>query len=250
MASMEFRYLTESDAEEASAFVHDMWVDTYSSIVRGGRQHAEEIFDDWVGPKKIVNDISRGHFFAYMLVDGERIGLVSAGKEGPDFEISKLYILPEYRHGGHGLEALDFLLDKGRELGCRRAHLEVNQNNTQAIQFYEKHGFRTVGVNEYEHSCTLTMAVELRPPWSYQFSDAPVMEHLHIDVLPVDSYHCAVPVLRRPGVNERSFADGLASYGLVDVSRHRKYGMILVHDLLDSRTSNVCSGGDLVEDPV
>ena len=161
---MEFRYLTESDAEEASAFVHDMWVDTYAPIVIGGRQHAEDIFDDWVGPRKIVSDMSRGHFFLYLLEDGRIIGLISAGKEGDDLEISKIYILPEYRGKGLGQESLDFLLAKGRELGCRKAFLEVNRQNNPAIAFYSKNGFVPVGERVYEHSSTMVMAVELRPP--------------------------------------------------------------------------------------
>ncbi len=164
MTAMEFRYLTESDAEDASVFVHDMWVDTYAPIVKGGRQHAEEIFDDWVGPKKIVNDMSRGHFFAYLVDEGKIIGLISAGKEVDNLEISKIYVLPEYRGNGIGRQALEFLLGKGRELGCRKAYLEVNHANTAAIGFYEKHGFKAVGKNVYEHSYTLVMAVELRPP--------------------------------------------------------------------------------------
>ena len=161
---MELIYLTESDADEASAFVHDMWVDTYAPIVKGGRQHAEDIFDDWVGPRKIVSDMRRGHFFAYLVIDGKNIGLISAGKEEDDLEISKIYILPEYRGSGIGREALEFLLDKGRELGGKRAHLEVNHDNASAIGFYERFGFRPVSKNVYEHSYTLIMAVELRPP--------------------------------------------------------------------------------------
>ena len=64
---MEFKYLAAEDAEEASAFVHDMWVDTYAPIVLGGRERAENIFDDWIGPDKIRKDMSRGHFFIYIV---------------------------------------------------------------------------------------------------------------------------------------------------------------------------------------
>jgi ribosomal protein S18 acetylase RimI-like enzyme len=162
--AMEFRYVTESEAEEASAFVHDMWVDTYAPIVLGGRRRAENIFDDWVGPEKIRRDMSRGHFFVYPMVDGKIIGLLSAGKEGDDLEISKIYISPEQRGKGYGKECLDFLLEKGAVMGCRRAFLEVNPGNTAAVRFYTSAGFRIVGRKEYEHSHTKIMARDYPSP--------------------------------------------------------------------------------------
>lgn len=76
---MELEFLSPEDAEEISDYVHQMWVDTYSPIVPGGRNRAESIFDAWVGPDKIRRDMADGHFFAYILIDGQRAGLISAG---------------------------------------------------------------------------------------------------------------------------------------------------------------------------
>ncbi len=158
---MEFKYLAEEDAEDASAFVHDMWVDTYAPIVIGGRERAENIFDDWIGPNKIRKDMSRGHFFIYILEDGKKIGLMSAGKEENGLEISKIYLLPEYRGRGLGRKCMEFMMDKGREMGCNRAYLEANHDNKNALAFYESLGFKPSGKNLYEHSYTLVMAREL-----------------------------------------------------------------------------------------
>ena len=161
---MEFRYLTAEDAEEASAFVHDMWVDTYAPIVLGGRERAENIFDDWIGPNKIRRDMSRGHFFIYIVEEGKEIGLMSAGKEDDGLEISKIYLLPEYRGRGLGRKCMEFMMERGRELGCKRAYLEANHDNKNALAFYESLGFRQDGINQYDHSYTLVMARELRSP--------------------------------------------------------------------------------------
>jgi len=161
---MEFETLSESDAEGISAYVHDMWVDTYSGIIIGGRARAESIFDNWIGPEKIRSDMRAGHFFAYLVTEGTRVGLISAGKEGDDLMISKVYIGPEHRRRGYATEAMEYIFDYGRQKGCSRAVLEVNPRNTAAISFYENIGFRGIGQNVYEYGYTTLMAADLRRP--------------------------------------------------------------------------------------
>jgi ribosomal protein S18 acetylase RimI-like enzyme len=160
--TMEFVFIDESYADDASAFVHDMWVDTYAPIIVGGRSRAEDIFDDWVGPDKIRSDMAIGHDFIFIVQDGETIGLLSAGKEGGDYVISKIYILPEQRGKGVGTAALKFLLEKGMAMGCSRAVLEVNPNNTSAINMYKVNGFCEIGRNQYDHGYTLLLALDLK----------------------------------------------------------------------------------------
>jgi ribosomal protein S18 acetylase RimI-like enzyme len=159
---MEFVFLSEAEAEDISAFIHDVWVDTYAPILVGGRERAESIYDDWVGPEKIRRDMAAGHFFAYPMVEGVPIGMVSAGAEGRDLMISKIYILPDQRGKGYGRGCLQFILGYGREHGCSRALLEVNPKNESAIRFYRENGFKKVGENIYEVSNTEVMATDLR----------------------------------------------------------------------------------------
>jgi len=161
---MDFRILSWEDAESISDYVHDMWVDTYAPIILGGRERAEDIFDDWVGPGKIRKDMASGHIFVYAVMDGEVVGLLSAGKEGDELFISKMYISPDHRHKGIGKECMDYLLDYGRENGCRMASLEVNPLNTVAKRFYESNGFVEREKKHYQYGYTLIMAADLRPP--------------------------------------------------------------------------------------
>ena len=155
---MELKFLSPDNAEELSEYIHPIWVDTYAPIVPGGRERAERIFDEWVGPDKVREDMGRGYFFAYVLSDGERAGLISAGVEGSDLEVSKLYIAPEFRHHNLGGEALDFMLDYAREKGCKRAVLEVNPRNEAAISLYINHGFRPIGQKQHDVGYTQLMA--------------------------------------------------------------------------------------------
>ncbi|MBE6517971.1 MAG: N-acetyltransferase [Thermoplasmata archaeon] len=167
---MELIFLNESDAESISEYIHDMWVDTYAPIIKGGRQHAEDIFDDWVGPGRIRKDMSMGHFYAYPVKDGRILGLMSAGKEGDELFISKVYIAPEHRGEGYGSEAVKLVLDYGRARACKRAVLEVNPKNENAKRFYSGLGFKKVGVREYESGAyTDLMVVAGRRPSVVKF---------------------------------------------------------------------------------
>jgi ribosomal protein S18 acetylase RimI-like enzyme len=158
---MEFILADESDAEVISQFIHDVWVDTYAPIIIGGRVRAESIFDDWVGPMKIRSDMSHGYSFWFIWSGGERIGVISSGRDGDDYIISKMYMLPQFRGKGAGSEAMRFLLEDCRRSGCRRAVLEVNPRNYSAIEFYKSNGFEEVGRNQYVYGYTLLMGVDV-----------------------------------------------------------------------------------------
>ena len=66
---MELKFLSPEDAEEMSEYIRPIWIDTYAPIVPGGRERAERIFNDWVGPDKVRHDMENGYFFAYVMVD-------------------------------------------------------------------------------------------------------------------------------------------------------------------------------------
>jgi len=158
---MEFKLLNADDAEDISSYLHDMWVDTYAPIVMGGRQRAEQIFPDWAGPDRVRKDMEAGFFFAFAMVDGEPVGLVSAGKTDEGLWISKLYVAPGHRGSGYGSQCFDHIIDYGRKNGCICARLEVNPRNETAISFYEHHGMRIVGKKFYEDRYTALMEMEL-----------------------------------------------------------------------------------------
>lgn len=56
-------------------------------------------------------------------------------------EIGILVIKKEHLHCGYGAKSLLWLIEKSKADNVRRLLLNVNQNNTRAIQFYKKFGF-------------------------------------------------------------------------------------------------------------
>lgn len=62
--------------------------------------------------------------------------------------LSFLYIVPEYRFKGYGIQALARAYSEYERLGRNALRLTVNRTNTPAIKFYLKHGFNVLSQDE------------------------------------------------------------------------------------------------------
>lgn len=58
--------------------------------------------------------------------------------------ISLLYLLPEYRFKGYGIQVLARAIQEYRKLGRDRLRLSVNEDNSSAIAFYTRQGFKVI----------------------------------------------------------------------------------------------------------
>lgn len=81
------------------------------------------------------------------LLDGDRpVGLVDLdplrGKSEGYGWVSLLYLTPEYRGRGYGIQALGRAIVRFRELGRHSLRLLVAEENAPARRFYEREGFR------------------------------------------------------------------------------------------------------------
>ena len=84
-----------------------------------------------------------------MLIGDEPVGLLDLdtkrGAHAGYGWISLLYLLPEYRHQGYGIQVLGRAYRKYESLGRRSVRLNVASENTAARAFYEKEGFARLG---------------------------------------------------------------------------------------------------------
>jgi ribosomal protein S18 acetylase RimI-like enzyme len=60
---------------------------------------------------------------------------------GRDAFVDEFYLLPDYRGRGWGRKTMAFLEDAARSLKVTALHLEVMQQNTNALELYRKLGF-------------------------------------------------------------------------------------------------------------
>ena len=58
-----------------------------------------------------------------------------------DCWLEDLFVSESARGGGHGRELVEAAFESARARGCRRIELDVNEQNTAALRFYESLGF-------------------------------------------------------------------------------------------------------------
>lgn len=78
--------------------------------------------------------------------EGHVIGFCSFWRVLDELHINNLAVTPEFRGRGAGTALLEHVLRHGRQLGARRATLEVRRSNEAARRLYERLGFVLAGV--------------------------------------------------------------------------------------------------------
>jgi ribosomal-protein-alanine N-acetyltransferase len=109
-----------------------------------------------------------GVSYCFLARDAGRqaVGFCSFWRVLDELHINNLAVLPELRRKGIGSILLGFVLEKGVELGARRATLEVRRSNQAARMLYERFGFSVSGVRPNYYSKPVEDALVL-------WSDAP-----------------------------------------------------------------------------
>jgi ribosomal protein S18 acetylase RimI-like enzyme len=117
-------------------------------------------FRDWWGKRDPSDDVIRasaGRLLAdasteYLLAfDGSEAAVgvcqlryrLSVWTGSDDCWLEDLFVTEAARSGGHGKALVEAALASARSRGCGRMELDVNEQNTGALRFYEALGFST-----------------------------------------------------------------------------------------------------------
>ena len=128
----------QSDPKYYQSCYADAWAAAHGSLAGYWAQpyllSAEEHF------KRDKNAVVR-------IYDGdESVGLVDMDTHRGESEgygwISLFYLKQEYRGKGYGIQLLGRAIKRYKELGRKSLRLHVAQENTEAVDFYGRHGFR------------------------------------------------------------------------------------------------------------
>ena len=140
---------TIKDASDYAYILNRSWKDTYGEYI------SYEHIDDEFNIEKLIDNFSEyicnHNFDLYMIsVDGKNIGIIEIGSYEDKYkdnmegigEIRSFHIKQEFQNQGIGSEVLKFAVDELKKMGYRKICLWVKKQNTKAIKFYEKHGFK------------------------------------------------------------------------------------------------------------
>jgi len=104
-----------------------------------------ELTKPWNNPKL---DIERKmkvepELFLVGLIDGKVIASAMGGYEGHRGWVYYLAVDPEYRRQGLGRRMMEALEEKLLTKGCPKINIQIRGNNTEAVAFYDKIGYKT-----------------------------------------------------------------------------------------------------------
>ncbi len=113
-----------------------------------------------------------GVSYCFLARDTDRraVGFCSFWRVVDELHINNLAVLPELRRSGIGSLLLSFVLNKGVELGAKRATLEVRRSNDPARLLYERFSFSVAGVRADYYSKPVEDALVL---WREDLQDPP-----------------------------------------------------------------------------
>ncbi len=121
-----------------------------------------------VDPDAVYADLSRGYPYRGGVFRGLVTGdgrIVGCGGLYPltdgDFEVRKMYFMPEVRGRGYGRRLLEDLIQGARQRGCKRVVLETASVLREAIALYRSFGFKPFARQHLACRCDQAMALEL-----------------------------------------------------------------------------------------
>ena len=105
----------------------------------------KDIFDYSVSKKDLINYFDEKTIKIWKITDQIVVGFVIFYHVRDEIEIIKIGIMKSYQRKNYG----SLIINKIKKLnGIRKIFLEVSFENTQAINFYLKNGFKNIGVRK------------------------------------------------------------------------------------------------------
>jgi ribosomal protein S18 acetylase RimI-like enzyme len=139
-ATLAIRSASEAEIPALRALAERIWRISYAEMLTPAQ--IDYMLAWMYAPETIAREMAEGVIWETAWLDDELIGFHSSTIE-PDkqrLKLNKIYLLPEYQGHGWGQQLLARVYALAAQRGLRQVWLQVNKQNTRAIQAYRRAG--------------------------------------------------------------------------------------------------------------
>ena len=115
----------------------------------------EKDFDKFWNSSLLISEFENPNSLCFVAkYEKQIVGFASLWKSIDDIHITNIITKKFFRRQGIGSQLLEFLIDTAKKLHFNSITLEVNENNSEAINLYRNHKFQELGLrkNYYHHA--------------------------------------------------------------------------------------------------
>lgn len=144
---VEFREIEINDWFKIQKIAYETWPNTFGQVIP--KEQINYMLQLIYSEQSLKNQIlEKGYNFLLAEKDNQSLGFSSYEvnyNSEPQLMIHKLYILPSKQGLGVGTKFLNLLSEIAQQNNNMQLRLKVYFENTKAIGFYEKYGFKKIG---------------------------------------------------------------------------------------------------------
>lgn len=123
----------------------------------------EKDFDKFWNVSLLISEFKNPDSLCFVAkYEKQIVGFASLWKSVDDIHITNIVTKSFFRRQGIGSQLLEFLIDTAKKLHFNSITLEVNENNSEAINLYRNHKFQELGLRKnYYHNAETAIIMTL-----------------------------------------------------------------------------------------
>jgi len=136
-----FHTVNEKNIHLVQPLATKIWNECYKDLL--SQEQIDYMLEMMYSTEKINEGIANGEIWEVLKIDNVPSGYLHYKlDENNTVFLSKIYLNESEQTKGIGQLMMNRVVDFAIEKGAKMVHLTVNKNNTKAIRFYEKNGFK------------------------------------------------------------------------------------------------------------
>ncbi len=145
MAIQFIEVIEQEHIDQVARLAKVIWQEHYPPII--GQSQVEYMLDKFQSPQAIQQQLDVGYQYFLLATETDFAGYLSilCDQQVCSMQLSKIYVLKDYRCAGLGRSSIEYLIEYGHSLGIKSLWLTVNRHNEAALSFYHRMGFSRSG---------------------------------------------------------------------------------------------------------